>query len=220
MNKEEILDALARAVVKMNEEAVIQMALLALQSGIRAEEAIEKGLSRGMEQVGKLYDANQYFIPEVVVCADTMYKGLEILRPATTTLQNSKGRIVIGVVEGDTHDIGKNIVVMMLESAGFEIYDLGRNVPPADFIKRVREVDADIVAMSSLMTTTMKGMKTVIEELYYHYQDRKPLVMVGGAPVSKPFAVQIGADGYASNAPGAVRIAQQLMQQRRKDGCD
>ena len=220
MNKEEILDALARAVVNMNEEAVIQMALLALQSGIRAEEAIEKGLSRGMEQVGKLYDANQYFIPEVVVCADTMYKGLEILRPATTKLQNSKGRIVIGVVEGDTHDIGKNIVVMMLESAGFEIYDLGRNVPPADFIKRVREVDADIVAMSSLMTTTMKGMKTVIEELYYHYQDRKPLVMVGGAPVSKPFAVQIGADGYASNAPGAVRIAQQLMQQRRKDGCD
>lgn len=220
MNKEEVLDALARAVVEMNEEIVIEMALLALQSGIGAEEAIEKGLSRGMEQVGKLYDANQYFIPEVVVCADTMYKGLEILRPATTKLQKSKGRIVIGVVEGDTHDIGKNIVVMMLESAGFEIHDLGRNVPPADFIKRVREVDADIVAMSSLMTTTMKGMKTVIEELYYHYQDRKPLVMVGGAPVSKPFAVQIGADGYASNAPGAVRIAQQLMQQRRKDGCD
>jgi len=220
MNKEEILDTLARAVVEMNEETVEQMALLALQSGIGAEEAIEKGLSRGMEQVGKLYDANQYFIPEVVVCADTMYKGLEILRPATTKLQNSKGRIVIGVVEGDTHDIGKNIVVMMLESAGFEVYDLGRNVPPADFIKRVREVDADIVAMSSLMTTTMKGMKTVIEELYYHYQDHKPLVMVGGAPVSKPFAIQIGADGYASNAPGAVRIAQQLMQQRRKDGCD
>ncbi|HBQ25883.1 MAG TPA: cobalamin-binding protein [Syntrophomonas sp.] len=220
MNKEEVLDALTRAVVEMNEEAVIQMALLALQSGIGAEEAIEKGLSRGMEQVGKLYDANQYFIPEVVVCADTMYKGLEILRPATTKLQKSKGRIVIGVIEGDTHDIGKNIVVMMLESAGFEIYDLGRNVSPADFINRAREVDADIVAMSSLMTTTMKGMKTVIEELNYHYQDHKPLVMVGGAPVSKPFAVQIGADGYASNAPGAVRIAQQLMQQRRKDGCD
>ncbi|MEN6325397.1 MAG: corrinoid protein [Syntrophomonas sp.] len=210
---------MARAVVEMDEEKIVKMAALVLATGLSPEDAIENGLSRGMEIVGDLFEQNEYFIPEVVVCADTMYKGLEILRPAVTTLQKSKGRIVIGVVEGDTHDIGKNIVAMMLESAGFEIHDLGRNVPAAQFVETALKIEADIIAMSSLMTTTMEEMKIVIEKIRQSNFERKPYCMIGGAPVSKSFADMIGADAYAPNASAAVAMARQLMARRGEFPC-
>ncbi|MDD2510406.1 MAG: corrinoid protein [Syntrophomonas sp.] len=220
MKREEILEALAQAVVVMDEEDAVRISRLALQAGISAEDAIENGLSQGMAKVGELFDSNEYFIPEVVVCADTMYKGLEVLKTAVTKAPEPKGRIVIGVVEGDTHDIGKNIVAMLLESAGFEIHDLGRNVPAAQFVDRALQVDADIVAMSSLMTTTMEEMKIVIEKLRKNGEGQRPYCMVGGAPISKSFADSIGADAYAANAPAAVKMARQLMERKGETRCD
>jgi methylmalonyl-CoA mutase cobalamin-binding domain/chain len=195
----------------MDSDAVIMLSKKSLEAGIPPETAIETGLSRGMERVGELFASGEYFVPEVVVCADALYAGLNILRPATLKHIRPKGRIIIGVVEGDTHDIGKNIVAMMLEAAGFEVIDLGRNVSLPLFSQRATETDADIVALSSLMTTTMEGMKTVIDDLRSLSDDRYRYVMVGGAPVSKAFAARIGADGYANDAAGAVGIARALM---------
>jgi dimethylamine corrinoid protein len=211
MNKLEILSCLARAVVEMDIETVERLAHLSLKTGIPAQEGIESGLSKGMERVGELFASGEYFVPEVVVCADTLYAGLNILKPAMPIDIKAKGRIVIGVVEGDTHDIGKNIVAMMLEADGFEIIDLGRNVPLTEFGRKALELDADIIALSSLMTTTMMGMQAVIEDVKEKSTDKKRYVMVGGAPLSQSFAQRIGADGYSPDAAGAVKLARSFM---------
>lgn len=208
--KVNITSLLARAVVKMDEEAVVQLCREAIQAGMQPQEIIEQGLAKGMDEVGSLFAAGEYFVPEVVVCSDVMYAGLNYLKPLMLKEMKPKGRVLIGVVEGDTHDIGKNIVVMMLEAAGFEIYDLGRNVPLREFSLKAVEVDADIVALSSLMTTTMEGMKAVVEDLRT-CSGRRRFVMVGGAPVSYAFAERIGADGYSPNANGAVKLARKFM---------
>lgn len=211
MDDYEILDKIARAVVEMDSHTVIELSKKALCAGINPEVAIEHGLARGMEEVGELFASGEYFVPEVVVCSDAMYAGLEILKPVLKKSLTPKGRILIGVVEGDTHDIGKNIVAMMLEAAGFEIHDLGRNVPLQDFASKALEVDADIIALSSLMTTTMDGMKAIIDDVQDRCRQERPYVIVGGAPVSRAFAERIGADGYASNATEAVRLARRLV---------
>lgn len=208
--KDKITNLLARAVVNMDENAVVQLCREAIQYGMQPQEVIEQGLARGMEEVGGLFSTGEYFVPEVVVCSDAMYAGLNYLKPLMLKEIKPKGRVLIGVVEGDTHDIGKNVVVMMLEAAGFEIHDLGRNVLLREFSLKADEVDADIVALSSLMTTTMEGMKTVVEELRA-CSGRRRFVMVGGAPVSYAFAERIGADGYSPNANGAVKLARKFM---------
>lgn len=211
MNKDEILAGLAQAVVDMDTDTVVKLAQKSLELGIPAEESIEGGLSLGMKRVGDLFAASEYFVPEVIVCSDAMYAGLNVLKPTVHNQMKAKGRIVIGVVEGDTHDIGKNIVAMMLEAAGFEVIDLGRNVPLANFAQQALEVDADIVALSALMTTTMGGMQVVVDDLRRLSADRRRYVMIGGAPVSQAFARRIGADGYSSDASGAVKLARQLL---------
>jgi methylmalonyl-CoA mutase cobalamin-binding domain/chain len=162
-----------------------------------------------------LFEQNEYFVPEVVVCADTMYAGIRILEPHLKNKIRQAGKITIGVVEGDTHDIGKNIVVMMLEAAGFEICDLGRNVPSRLFADRALETGADIIGISSLMTTTMPEMKNIIDDLRTRRVAKKPFVIVGGGPVSFAFAKSIGADGYAANAPGAVKLSLRLMKEKQ-----
>ncbi len=206
-----ILAALADAVVCMDEEASAALSRQALAEGIPAEKALDQGLALGMERAGELFDRGEYFVPEVVVCADALYAGLEVLRPALLKVTRPKGRVVIGVVAGDTHDIGKNLVAMMLNAAGFEIHDLGRNVPTHLFISQALDVDADIVALSALVTTTMQNMPLVINQLREASVDRYRYVIVGGAPVSQSFADRIGADGYAENAPAAVRLARRLI---------
>jgi len=211
MNKNEILSGLANAVVEMDTDSAVKLAKKSIEAGIPPETAIEEGLSKGMEKVGELFASNEYFVPEVVVCADALYAGLSILKSSSQKKFTTKGRIVIGVVEGDTHDIGKNIVAMMLEAAGFEVIDLGRNVPLSSFSKKAIETDADIIALSSLMTTTMDGMKTIIDDILMLSKDRKRYVMIGGAPVSKKFAEKIGADGYSPDAAGAVKLAKQFI---------
>jgi methanogenic corrinoid protein MtbC1 len=145
------------------------------------------------------------------MCSDAMYAGLDVLKPHLKKNGDSKGKVVIGVIEGDTHDIGKNMVRIMLETGGFEVFDLGRDVAPQRFVDKAREVDADIIALSTLMTTTMDGMGTVVKLLGDGSIRNGIKVMVGGGPISPGFAKRIGADGYAVNAAEAVRIATALV---------
>lgn len=209
--KEQLLEKLAQCIVDMEEEEIVEVANDIIENGISADEAILVGLSEGMNRVSALYEEGEYFIPEVVVCADTMYAALDVLKPHCNKNSECKGKVVIGVVEGDTHDIGKNIVAIMLEADGFEIHDLGRDVKINEFVDKAEEIEADIICLSSLMTTTMDGMRLIVEEVKKRDFKKAPRVMVGGAPLSNNFAKKIGADGYSSNAPEAVRLANSLL---------
>ncbi|SMC31564.1 corrinoid protein [Sporomusa malonica] len=207
MTNQQILDALAAAVIEMDEEGAKVAAQAAIDVGIGAFEAITEGLVKGMNVVGDKYEEQEYFIPEVLICSDAMLAGLEILKPHLPKDYNqSAEKVVIGVVQGDTHDIGKNIVKIMLEAGGFEVYDLGRNVPLMSFVDKAEEVGATVVAMATLMTTTMEGMRTVVEELEKRGIRDKVTVIIGGGPISQAFADEIKADLYASDANVAVRI--------------
>jgi dimethylamine corrinoid protein len=209
--KDEIMQRLIDSVIKMDIKQSEQAARDALDEGIDAYEAIMEGLAKGMEKVGELYDTGEYFVPEMICCADTMYAGMEILKPHIKKSDDGvKKKVVIGVVEGDTHDIGKNLVVMMLESADFEVYDLGKNVPLKMFGDKAIEVGADVIGMSTLMTTTRDGMKTVIDDVRNRIDSSMPVV-IGGAAVNKAFAQQIGADAYSKNAVEAISIVQRLV---------
>ncbi|WP_425057818.1 Glutamate mutase sigma subunit [Sporomusa carbonis] len=210
--KETVLQELKAAVVNMDEEQAVVTANKAVTSNIDAYEAIEQGLAAGMEEAGKLFEAEEYFIPELLMCSDAMYAGLNILRPHLKKQETDgdKLKVVIGVIEGDTHDIGKNLVKIMLETAGYEIIDLGRDVPPGTFVSRAQAESASIIAISTLMTTTMDGMAEVIRLLNKKNIRNGFKVMIGGGPVSQAFADRIGADGYAVNAADAVRLARRL----------
>ena len=209
--EEELHKGLSEAVVDMDEDLAKELAQAVVDEGFDAYEAIDKGLSAGMEEVGRLYEEEEYFIPELLLCSDAMYAGIEILRPHIKKREDSvRHTVVIGVVEGDTHDIGKNLVKIMLETAGFDMYDLGRDVPLDAFIDKAKEVDADIIAMSTLMTTTMGGMGTVIKKLEEAGIRDEVKVMIGGGPISRKFADEIGAEGYSRNAVEAVKLAKQL----------
>lgn len=208
----EILSGLAAAVVEMDEDRAVALAEEALAAGLDPYEAITEGLAKGMDVVSVKYDEEEYFVPEILLCSDAMYAGIAVLKPHLRADQvGTMGRVVIGVIEGDTHDIGKNIVRIMLEAAGFEMHDLGRNVPIARFVEKAREVDADLVALSTLMSTTRDGMRRVVEELRAAGLREGVKVMIGGPPVSWKFCREIGADAYGGNAAEAVRIARELM---------
>lgn len=213
--REDILKDLAESVLNMNEDLAVSTAREAIEAGLDAFDAINNGLVVGMNKAGVLYEEEEYFVPELLICSDALYAALEILNPYLKRGgEQAKVGCVIGVVEGDTHDIGKNLVKIMLDVAGFEIYDLGRNVPLADFIEKAKEVDAQLICLSTLMTTTMDGMSTLIEMLKEEGIRDRFKVLVGGGPISKAFAERIGADGYAENAAIAVRIAKELCARR------
>lgn len=209
---EKILRDLADGVLNMDEDLTRETAEKALASGIEAYRAINDGLIPGMNEAGRLFEEQEYFVPELLLCSDALYAGLEVLTPHLPKGQASaKAKVVIGVVEGDTHDIGKNLVKTMLEAADFEVHDLGRNVPPAAFVARAKEVGADLICLSTLMTTTMKGMSQVVELLTKEGLRDRVKVLVGGGPISPAFARSIGADGYGENAGSAVRVARQVL---------
>ncbi|NOX32422.1 MAG: cobalamin-binding protein [Deltaproteobacteria bacterium] len=209
--REEILNDLADNVLNMREDLAVKAAKEAVEAGIDALDAINNGLVVGMNQAGELYDQEEYFVPELVICSDALYLGLDILKPHIKAEESEKEiSCVIGVIEGDTHDIGKNLVKIMLDVSGFEIHDLGRNVPLADFVEKAKEVKASLICLSTLMTTTMDSMATVIEMLKEEGIRDQLKVMVGGGPISQAFADSIGADGYASNASQAVTVAKNL----------
>ena len=208
---EELLKELSDAVVEMDETSAITLAKEVVQEQYDTYQAIEKGLADGMDRAGKLFEEEEYFIPELLMCSDAMYAGLDILKPhLKIDNQVEKYKVVIGVVEGDTHDIGKNLVKIMLETSGFEIFDLGRDVPPKDFVAKAKEVNARVIALSTLMTTTMDGMAEVIRLLQQENIREKFVIMVGGGPISQSFADRIGADGYAKDAAEAARMARRL----------
>ncbi|MCI1946022.1 MAG: corrinoid protein [Clostridium luticellarii] len=212
VNKEEIFKKLSDSVVNMEEEEALELAKKVVEEKIDAYEAIDKGLSDGMNRAGKLFEEEEYFVPELLMCSDAMYAGLNILKPHLKKTENgNKYKVVTGVVEGDTHDIGKNLVKLMLETSGFEIIDLGRDVPAQKFVDEAKNKQADIIAISSLMTTTMDVMEDVIKILQNENIRDDFKVMVGGGPISKNFADKIGADGYSVNASEAIRLAKHLV---------
>lgn len=214
--RDEIIEELKQGVIEFNEDQVKEAAKRALEVGVDAYDAIMNGLAAGMTRVGELFSANEYFVPEVLMCADALYAGLDILRPhvkrdASTEI---KGEVVIGTVEGDIHDIGKNLVKMMFEIAGFTVHDLGRDVPLEKFVEESIRTDSDIVCLSAMMTTTMVNMPRVIELLRAKNPDVK--VMVGGAPVSDDLAKKWGADGYAPDASNALTEAINMIKALRE----
>jgi dimethylamine corrinoid protein len=207
-----LFQELSDAVADMDEDKAVAAAHEVVDRGVDAYLAIEQGLSSGMERAGVLFDEEEYFIPELLMCSDAMYAGMDVLKPhLRLDGVAEKHKVVIGVVEGDTHDIGKNLVKIMLETSGFEVTDLGRDIPPARFVEKAKEIGAVIIALSTLMTTTMDGMAAVIRQLTEEGIRERFKVIVGGGPLSQGFADRIGADGYAVNAADAIRLARSLV---------
>lgn len=211
-SKEELLKRLSDGVLEMEEDDVAEAAQEYLDAGYPAFDGIMEGLVDGMNRASVLYEEEEYFVTDVLLCSDAMYVGLDILRPYLPEVsQDDKIKGVIGVVEGDTHDIGKNLVKIMMETAGFEMIDLGRDVPLQKFVDTAKEENAALVCMSTLMTTTMGGMETVIHLLEEAGIRDKVKVMIGGGPISQKYADKIGADGYSQNAVEAVKLAKRLL---------
>lgn len=202
---QEILDRLKEGVVNYDDDVVIEAANEALATNMDAYTAVFEGLVPGMIEVGRLYEEQEYFVPEMLMCADAMYGGLNILKPHLKKVGSNKGVVVMGVVQGDVHDIGKNIVRMMFDASGFEVHDLGRDVPLERFVEEQLKTDSDLVCLSAMMTTTMVGMKDIIEKI--KEKNPKCKIMIGGAPVTGDIASRWGADGYAKDANNALKDA-------------
>jgi len=212
LKEPEMLKAIADNVLEMEEESAAKNARKALEMNINPLTIINQGLVIGMNKAGKLFEENEYFVPELLLCSDAMYAGLEVVTPYIKKEETQvMGKVVIGVVEGDTHDIGKNLVKVLLQASGFEIVDLGRNVPAGEFVEKTKQTGADLVCLSTLMTTTMGEMKKVIELLKQERMRDRVKVLVGGGPISESFARSIGADGYGESAAGAVRVAKRVL---------
>jgi len=204
--KKEVLEKMKNAVIQYDEDVCKEGAQEAVDLGMDANEAIFEGLVAGMEEVGRLFEAQEYFVPEILMCADALYAGLEILKPHCKQMDlGVRGSVVIGTVEGDVHDIGKNLVKMMFDVAGFHVYDLGRDVPLDKFVDEQLKTDSELVCLSAMMTTSMVGMPKVIEKI----KEKNPdcMIMIGGAPTSKELADKWGADGYAEDASNALKEA-------------
>jgi 5-methyltetrahydrofolate--homocysteine methyltransferase len=207
-----IFEELADEVQKGNSESVEELTKRALSQDISAEDILNNGLVAGMNIVSKKFKNNEIFIPEVLISAKSMYSGLGIIKPLLSELNvKSKGKIVIGTVKGDLHDIGKNIVAMLLQGAGFDVVDLGADVPKEKFLEFVKNERVDILGMSALLTTTMIYMKETIEALKKAGLRENIKVIIGGAPVTESYAAQIDADGYAPDAASAVDLAKRLL---------
>ena len=211
-SKEELINKLYTCVVDMDDENIASVCKEYLEAGYSAYDGIMDGLAVGMRRASELYDAGEYSVTDVLFCSDALYAGLAVMRPhlGESDAQIASKKIVIGVVEGDSHDIGKNLVRIMLETAGFDVLDLGRDVPPDVFVGKAQETNADIIALSTLMTTTMASMSAVIEKLEEAGIRDRVKVMVGGSSLYRRFAEEIGADGYSTGALEAVAVAKKL----------
>lgn len=211
-NKEVLLSKLSNCVLEMEDELVVEVAKQYIEAGYSPIDGILEGLVDGMQEAAKLFEEEEYFIPELLVCSEAMYNGLNILKPHLDKSNFGKNKkIVLGVVEGDTHDIGKNLVKIMLEAAGYEVIDMGRDVSCESFVDKVLETKADLLAMSTLMSSTMSSMQRVIQILEEKNIRESIKVIIGGAPISLSFSKKIGADGYSSNAVEAVKLVDELL---------
>ncbi len=206
------LNELAEAIIKGKAPVAKELTEQAIAEGISPQEILNDGLVAGMSVVGQKFKANEFYVPEVLIAARAMQGAMQALKPALAeTGAQPIGRVVIGTVQGDLHDIGKNLVAMMLEGAGFEIYDLGVDVTPEKFLEEARMSGATIVGMSALLTTTMPAMEKTIQHIREQADGEGIKVMIGGAPVTEEFANKIGADGYAPDAASAVDVAKTLV---------
>ncbi len=206
------LDKITEAIVNMDEDNIISLIDEALSGGISAEDIYNKGLSKGMLDVTKLFENKEYFVSEVIVCADTLNLGVNYLRKKFPAKEDSKGpKVIIGVVEGDLHEIGKNIVKIMFEAAGFKVTDMGINVKAHDILDKTMETEPDIICLSTMMTTTRGKMKDVVELIHSKNLKNIPKIIIGGGSVSQKYSDEIGADGYSANAVDAVILVRQLI---------
>lgn len=212
---QELMKGLYDAVINMDEDAAGELSQAVLDEGVDAYYAVTHGLTLAMERAGELYVNKEYFVPELLLCSDALYAGLEILRPHIKVSDTETRRqIVIGTVEGDIHDIGKNLVKIMFEAAGWTVHDLGRDVNLPRFVEEQKRTQSDVVAMSALMTTSMLAMPKAIEMI--RAEDPEVAIMVGGAPLTRDVATSYGADGYADNAGEAVKEANEMLKRLKK----
>ncbi len=208
--RDEILNSLAEAVVKGDASKCVELANKALENNVDAYDAVINGCANGMSIVSDKYEKREMFVPEILLAARAMQGAVEIFKPHIKADEiKESGRVAIGVVLGDIHDIGKNLVKLLLETAGLTVFDLGKDVIPEDFQDKIKEEHVDLVALSALMTTSMMEMKEDVKLFKEEFPGIK--IMVGGAPVSQEFCDNIGADGYADNASEAIRVAQRLL---------
>jgi trimethylamine corrinoid protein len=214
MSKEGILDRMEKAIVEGNKDEAEALAKDAIKQSMDLNEVIDKGYVPGIQKAGDLWEKGEYFLPELITSAECMKGAMSILQPELEKAQistKSKGKVVIGTVEGDIHDIGKNLVASMLAANGFQVIDLGADVKLEKFIEKAEEENADFICLSALLTTTMLGQKKVIEILKEKNLAGRYKVLVGGAPVNQKWADDIGAAGYGENAMTAIKIAKKLI---------
>lgn len=208
----DLIQNIYREVVDGNQKAAKEAVQAALDANIAADVILSDGLIAAMGEVGSLFEQGEYFVPEMLVSAKSMQEGLNLLRPFLVAQGVEPiGKVVMGTVKGDLHDIGKNLVSMMLEGAGFEVIDLGTDTSPEKFIDAINQHQPQLMGMSAMLTTTMPNMRHVITALETAGMREKVKVMVGGAPITESFARQIGADGYAPDASRAVTLAKSLL---------
>lgn len=214
----EILKELHNSVSNFEEDDAVKWAKIALEEGVDPFVATMNGLADGMIEAGEKYNRKEYFVPELLMCADALYAGLNLLKPAIDASgrkSEAKGSIVLGVVEGDVHDIGKNLVKLMFEVAGWTVYDLGKDVPLDKFVEEMIKTESQVVGISALMTTSMLSMPEVIKKL--RAKNPKVRIMLGGAPLNPEVAEKYGADGYAKNAGTAVDEAIHLLKMLKEE---
>lgn len=209
----DLFKEMAKAVIDGDEERTAVLAKEALARGVNPTEAIEKGFAEGMKEVGRLFETLEIYLPQVIISAEAMTAGVEVFRQHLLGQKEDvlQKTVLLGTIQGDVHDIGKNIVKIMLESNGFKVVDLGRDVPVLDFIEKVKELHPDLLGVSALMTTTMVHMPKLIEALGESGLRATVKIMLGGAPVLPEWAKKIGADGYGASAMEAVRVARKLV---------
>lgn len=210
---DEILKAVLNGVIEGDNKGVQENVKAALEAGVPAVTLLQSSLIPAMAEVGRLFEEGEYFVPEMLISARAMKSGMALLKPLLTSAEvNMAGTVIIGTVKGDLHDIGKNLVGLMLEGAGFQVIDLGSDVSPEKYMDAVKEHNPQMIAMSALLTTTMVNMRSTISALQEAGMRDRVKVIVGGAPVTRSFAEQIGADGYAEDASRAVAVAKALLE--------
>ena len=204
-------NALFDAVVDGNKDVVVQAIHDAVAQGVSPDEILQEGIIKGMAEVGRLFEEGEYFVPEMLVAARAVKEGLQVLKPYLQMANiQPRGKIIIGTVKGDLHDIGKNLVSIMLEGAGYQIIDLGVDVDTDLFVKKALEEKPHVVALSALLTTTMLNMKNVVDAIHAQGSLKETKIIVGGAPVTQSFADEIGADGFSADASQAVKLVDRL----------
>jgi corrinoid protein of di/trimethylamine methyltransferase len=218
MKKEEIFKNLFDAIVEIDEQKGKDAATLLIKENYNPLEGIENGLSKGMKVIGEKFNKFEIFLPDLMMAAGVFDAAMTILKPHISSGSKStqKGTVLIGTVKGDIHKIGKDIVAILLETGGFEVHNIGEDVSTSTFIEEAGKVDADIIALSSLLTTTMASQKDLIDILKEIGQREKYIVMIGGAPISQKWADEIGADIYGENAERAVSLALEFMSKKQK----